>query len=428
MTGPVSAILIGAGNRGRHVFSAYARRNPERLSIVAVADPVAERRGRIARTHELPPERCFADWTEALAVGRVADAAIVATHDTCHAGPAVAALECGYHVLLEKPIAPTLDECVRVVEAAERAGRILQVAHVLRYSAFYHAVADVLASGRIGRVYTIDMKEHVAHWHMTHSYVRGKFRNRQVAAPIILAKACHDLDLLAWLVGRPASRLASFAGLSHYRSDRAPDGAPLRCTDGCPAQAECPHDAVRLYLGPGDDVARAWPWSDVSPDPSVSARREALERGPYGRCAFRCDNDVPDHQLVQFEFPDGVLATFTVQGHATHETRTIRISGSLGELRGVLASGTLEVMRHGELDAESIDIDGDPIGHFGGDVGLLDHFTDVVARGATDEVVTPGRDALESHLLGFAAERARSEGVVIDLAAFRAEAHDRGSD
>ena len=374
----------------------------------------------LAERHALGASRCFADWKDA--IGTPADAAIIATDDMTHAEPAIAALDAGYHVLLEKPIAPTFEDCERVVraaEAAEAAGRILQIAHVLRYSRFYRRVDEILRSGRIGRVLSVDMKEHVAHWHMTHSYVRGKFRNTSVAAPILLAKCCHDLDLLTWLVGRPALRVSSFANLAHFRAENAPAGAPERCTDGCPVQADCPHDAEAFYLGADDRLARNWPWSDVSADPSREARGAALKAGRYGRCVFHCDNDVPDHQVVQFEFEGGTLATFTLQGHATHETRTLRVSGSLGELRGTLAQGRLELTRHGSLATERIDVGGSSVGHFGGDEGLLEHFTDVVSREAVDEVVTSGRVSLESHRLGFAAERSRLESRVVEIEELR---------
>jgi predicted dehydrogenase len=292
---------------------------------------------------------------------------------------------------------------------------------VLRYSAFYERVHDIVASGGLGEIAALDMKEHVAHWHMSHSYVRGKFRKRSIAAPILLAKSCHDLDLLVWLVGRRPARVSSFGGLAHYRSASAPEGAPARCTEGCPEQERCIHDAVRFYLGPDESIARLWPWSDVSPDPSREARRRALETGPYGRCVYRSDNDALDHQVVAVEFEGGVTASFTVHGLATHERRALRISGSLGELRGVLQTGEIEVTRHGALEAQRIRVEGSEIGHFGGDEGLVEHFAEVVARGAREAVRTSGRDALESHLLGFAAERARESGSVVEMEVFRSE-------
>ncbi|HVP31433.1 MAG TPA: Gfo/Idh/MocA family oxidoreductase [Myxococcota bacterium] len=418
----VEAVLVGAGNRGRFTYGGFAREHPDRLRLVALAEPDDERRATVAAEHGLGPERVFRDFRELLARPALAPVAIIATGDTLHVAPALAALERGYHVLLEKPIAPEAGDCVRVVEAAERAGRMLQIGHVLRYAPFYTRVHALLSSGRIGRVLTVDMKENVAFWHLTHSYVRGKFRNRTLAAPIVLAKTCHDLDLLCWFVGAPAARVSSFGRLSHFRSEDAPKGAPARCTDGCPVQEGCPHDAVRFYVGPDERIARAWPWTDVSSDPSREARRRALERGPYGACVYRCDNDVPDHQVLAIEFEGGATATFTMNGLGSHEKRTIRVTGTEGELRGVFQDGLLELSRHGSLGVERFEHRGSPFDHFGGDPGLLAHFTDVVARGRPDEVRASGRVSLESHLLGFAAEASRESGRTIEMATHRQEA------
>jgi predicted dehydrogenase len=418
-----TAVVIGAGNRGRLVYAAWARRHPERLRVVAIAEPDARSRETTARWHELPPERCFADWKDCLERPRLADVAIIATSDTLHVEPALAAVERGYDVLLEKPIAPTPAECVRVVEAAERAGRLLQIGHVLRYTPFYEKVHELVASGALGEPVHLDLKEHVAAWHMTHSYVRGRFRNRAIAAPILLAKSCHDLDLIAWLADRPARRVASFGGLAHYRAEQAPAGAPERCTDGCPAQADCPHDAVRFYVGPDDGLARHWPWVDVSPDPSRDARRRALETGRYGRCVYRCDNDALDHQTVAIEFEGGLTASFALHGLAAQEQRTIRVTGTRGELRGLLDGGVLEVSRPGVVGVERHEVGQGVIGHYGGDEGLMAHFSALLAGGRRDAVRASGRSALESHLLGFAAERARESAALVDVAAFRAEAY-----
>lgn len=420
---PPTAVVIGAGNRGRLVYAAWARRHPERLRVVAVAEPDEGARGTTADWFDVPPERRFRDWKDCLERPRLADVAIVATSDTLHVEPALAAIERGYHVLLEKPIAPTPAECVRVVEAAERAGRLLQIGHVLRYTPFYETIHGLVASGALGEVVHLDLKEHVAAWHMTHSFVRGRFRNRAIAAPILLAKSCHDLDLIAWLAGRPALRVASFGARAHYRSEQAPPGAPARCTDACPARDGCPHDAVRFYLDPDEALARHWPWVDVSPDPSREARRRALETGRYGRCVYRCDNDALDHQTVAIEFAGGLTASFALHGLAAHEQRTIRITGTRGELRGLLDGGVIEVSRPGVLGTERHEVGQGPIGHYGGDAGLMAHFAALVAGGGREPVRASGRSALESHLVGFAAERAREQGAVVDVAAFRAEAY-----
>jgi len=419
--GAVTAAVIGAGQRGRFAYGGQALVHPERLRVVAVADPDAARREAMAREHGLGAGALFGDWRELLARSQLAEVAIVATSDTLHVAPALAALARGYHVLLEKPIAPAAVDCERVVGAAEKAGRILQIGHVLRYTAFYRRVHEIVAGGQLGRVWQIALAEHVGAWHMAHSFVRGRFRNREIAAPILLAKSCHDLDLLIWLAQARPARVASFGRLSGYAPARAPRGAPERCTQDCPVQASCAHDAVRFYLGPDDGLAAAWPWSDVSSDPSRAARRRALETGPYGRCVYRCDNDVLDHQLVAVEFEDGLTASFSLHGHAVHESRVLRVTGEQGELRGVLERGEIEIFRQGSFQSEREQLGGSPLGHFGGDVGLVAHFVDVVRRGALDEVSASGREALEGHLLGFAAERAREQGCVVGFGDFRRE-------
>ncbi|UCE87311.1 MAG: Gfo/Idh/MocA family oxidoreductase, partial [Deltaproteobacteria bacterium] len=389
----LDAVVVGAGNRGRFTYGGYARQHPSRLRIVALAEPHEARRAAMSEEHGIPADRRFASDEDLFAAPRLAPLAIVATGDTQHVEPALRALDLGYHVLLEKPIALCAEDCVRVVEAADRAGRILQIGHVLRFTPFYTQVREILATGALGELLHIDMREHIAHWHMAHSFVRGKFRSRAVAAPIVLAKSCHDLDLLAWFAGRPAERLSSFGSLRHFRSDAAPAGAPTRCTDGCPAAERCPHDAVRFYAGPDDDIARSWPWSDVSLDPARAARQRALESGPYGRCVYHCDNDVPDHQVVAIEFDGGMTASFALQGLATHERRTIRVAGSAGELRGVFEEGVIEVSRHGSFERERHAIPGSAFGHYGGDTGLLDHVTGSVAAGSTADTRASGRVA-----------------------------------
>ncbi len=415
----VTAVLIGAGLRGRHTYGRWALQHPDRLRLVALAEPDAERARILAREHGLPAERVFPDWKALLDRPALGDVAIIATGDRLHVAPALAALERGHHVLLEKPIAPTAAECQRVVAAAERAGRALQIGHVLRHTRFYQTVRELVERGELGRLVSMDMRGQVAHWHMTHSYVRGKFRNRAVAAPLLLAKSVHDLDLLAWFADRPAVRVASFGALTLYRRESAPPEAPERCTDGCPVQASCPYDAVRFYLDPPDELAAGWPWSDVSPDPSRPARRHALETGPYGRCVYRCDNDVVDHQVVIAEFADGLTASFGLHGHAVHEERALRLTGSRGELRGLLHAGTIEVRRPGSLEVERREVRASPLDHFGGDDGLLDHFTAALARGAWDGLLASGRVALEAHLIGFAAEAARSEARCVEMGDFR---------
>jgi predicted dehydrogenase len=269
----------------------------------------------------------------------------------------------------------------------------------------------------LGEVMTVSMAENVAYWHMAHSFVRGKFGRTATAAPMLVAKSCHDLDLMTWFVGRRCSQVASFGSLQHFRPEKAPSGAPERCTDGCPVEESCLFSAPRFYLR----SYPMWPWSDVSLAADIESRRRGLETGPYGRCVYRAGNDVVDHQVVCLEFEGGVTGTFTMHGFAAAPLRTVRVSGTRGEVAGAFEEGDIRVLPHGQATPEHIRVPYTPVGHGGGDQGLLRHFVEAVRRNAADEILASGRASLESHLIGFAAEQARQTGRVVAMADFRAE-------
>ncbi len=458
MSKPLTAILIGAGARGASAYAPYALKHPDELRFIAVAEPHDQRRQRFALAHAIPIEGQFNTWEDLLAQGRIADVALVATMDRLHTGPALAGLEAGYHTLLEKPMATTLEDCVRLVLAAERAGRVLQICHVLRYTAFFSRLHEILASGRLGDIITVEHRENVVYWHMAHSYVRGHWRDSRMESPMILAKCCHDLDILYWNLG-PARMLSSFGSLIHFRPENAPAGAPERCTDGCPVADECPWYAPRLYLdlvplyqtarhspNPWERLGatlllgrptiarglrlipafnravdyRDWPISVISEATSPDARRLALENGPWGRCVYYCDNDVVDHQIVNMEMESGASAVLAMHGHSHRETRSMRYDGTRATLRGLFCYGmgdVIEIHDHNSGRVERIQPQAGASGHGGGDDGLMAAFVRTV-RGEA-EPLTNGRASLESHLMAFAAEQARVEGSVIDMAAFR---------
>ena len=458
MPQPIEAVLIGAGDRGYSAYGPYALAHPDEIRFVAVAEPHDVRRARFAQAHRIPPERRFRTWEHLLAQGQMADAALVCTLDDLHVGPTMAALEAGYDVLLEKPMATTAEDCLRLVQAAERSGRILMLCHVLRYTSFFSALHHVIASGRLGDIVTVEHRENVIFWHMAHSYVRGNWHNSRLS-PMILAKCCHDFDILFWNLG-PVKRLSSFGSLLHYRAENAPPGAPERCTDGCPYEAECPWYAPRLYLEliplmqegrrsrsrlerlvaglyldhpsftnlarrliPGLDAAldyRDWPISIISEDTSPQARRRALESGPYGRCVYRCDNDVVDHQTVNMELESGASAVLVMHGHSHREGRTMRYDGTRATLLGRFYLTDSEIQIHDHLTGkvEIIRPECGRAGHGGGDEGIMRAFVCALRQGKS-EPLTSARASLESHLLAFAAEKARVAGTIVDVDAYR---------
>src|SRR5699024_8110719 len=153
-----------------------------------VAEPDPARRAAMAEAHHIPPERCFADWRPLLALGKIADGCMVCTQDRDHVEPATAALRLGYHVLCEKPMHPEAAQCFRLAEAAKASGKTLTVCHVLRYSPFFTQIKEILDSGRIGQVASIQHIESVGFFHQAHSFVRGNWRNAGESSPMILQK------------------------------------------------------------------------------------------------------------------------------------------------------------------------------------------------------------------------------------------------
>ncbi|NUP98631.1 MAG: Gfo/Idh/MocA family oxidoreductase [Armatimonadetes bacterium] len=414
MSHPVEAVLLGAGSRGFDALGSYALRHPDELRLVAVAEPDPEKLARAAAAHGIPPERCFRDWQELLAQPQLAPGLINATMDQVHVPSTIAALEAGYHVLCEKPMATTPHDCVRLVRAAERAGRQLQICHVLRYAPFWMAIKQVIERGELGQLWQVQHTENVVYWHQAHSFVRGNWGNEERSAPMILAKCCHDLDLLVWQLG-PCRRLSSFGHLSCFREEQAPPGAGQRCLD-CGIEPDCPYSAVRLYL----NDKTGWPQNTISVDQSLEARRRALETGPYGRCVWRTDNSVVDHQVINLEFGEGVLVAFTMHGFSHENTRTVRYGGSRGTLRGH-ESGKLELHTYLPQDCQPVDYEArsDGHGHGGGDSGLMADFVETL-RNPGREVLTGARASLESHLIAFAAEESRHGAGWVDMDEYRA--------
>jgi hypothetical protein len=236
---------------------------------------------------------------------------------------------------------------------------------------------------------------------------------------MILAKCCHDLDILYWNLGRPVERLHSFGCLIHFRPENAPEGATARCTDGCPAAEQCPFDARRIYL---DLRYESWPVTAITDDLSLAGRQRALETGPYGRCVYQCDNDVVDHQTVNMEFAGGVSVVLFMHGHSYEESRTMRYDGTRATLRGKFdyKNGWIEIHDHLTNRCKNIEIPAGESGHGGGDFGIVRSF--VRALRGEAEALTTARESLESHLLAFAAEESRQDGTVVSMKDFRQRA------
>ncbi|GAB3553903.1 Gfo/Idh/MocA family oxidoreductase [Arthrobacter tumbae] len=443
---PARVAILGLGGRGAEAYGSWLLRHPAKATVVAVAELIKARRETFASRAGIPAGGRFSDWRELMsrADELALDAVIIALPDRDHLEPLITAVEKGIAVLLEKPIAPDPETLRAVQERIAGLEHRVAVAHVLRETPFWRSIKAVVDSGILGELATIRMEENIGFWHFAHSYVRGNWSNSATSSPMVLAKTSHDLDIIRWLSGQTPERVASFGKLLHFRRDRAPAGAPSHCVKGCPVSESCPFYAPRYYAEALKDV-HGWPVALVTDDTTVEGRLEALAVSPYGRCVYRCENDVVDHQQSLFDFPSGLTATLTTSAFTGHNTRTFQITGSRGEMSGQMDSGHIRLERFAPEPPRLADLgiqalestngplghnvyewtalpvasdNGDHRGHAGGDDALTEKFIDgVLSDHFDDHVSTTLATSLDSHWMAFAAEEARLNNTIIDFPA-----------
>lgn len=415
-------ILIGGGNRG----NSYTKigKELEKFELVAVAEPIKMRREYLAKMHGIPEEMCFESWEPLLALGKIADAAIISTMDRDHFAPAMNAIEAGYDILLEKPAAPTVEECRMIEKAASEKGVNVLICHVLRYNRFFRAVKKLLDDGRIGRVINIEHTECVGDIHYSHSYVRGKWHSEEESTFMLLAKSCHDIDIIQWLIGKECKRVQSFGSLSYFKRENAPEGSTERCYDGCPYIDSCTYSAKKIYIERKDfgnwlrsSVTRCHEMTD---DETVI---DCLAKTDYGKCVFKCNNDVVDHQTVNMEFDDGITATFTMSAFNLGGRR-IRIMGTKGMIDANAWDPIIKIQSFEKQQTEEINVNdailGDSIlsGHGGGDSGIMNSLYDLLTGKACADDLSNIAISVKNHITVFAAERSRLEGRVVELSEY----------
>lgn len=399
-------------------YAQFSLAHPERLKIVGVAEPREWNRQHMANTYDLADGTVFSDWRELAAHPRFADAAIIATQDAMHLEPAVALAKLGYAILLEKPMAPNEAECQQIVSAAKENGNLFAVCHVMRYTSYTQALKKFLETGIIGDIITLEHLEPVGYWHQAHSFVRGNWRNTAESSFMLLAKSCHDLDWIRYIVGAPCLSVSSFGALTHFKKSQKPAAAgdALRCLQ-CTVEPNCPYSAKKIYLGWLEQGNHGWPVNVLTPEPTLETVTAALQTGPYGRCVYECDNDVVDHQVVNMRFAGDQTAVFTMTAFAKAGHRKTRIFGTRGEVYGNgetiehfdFLTDRTQVIDTNAADASILG------GHGGGDYGLMDRFVSAVANNDPSLILSGAEESLETHRMVFAAERSRLENKVVDL-------------
>jgi len=411
----LKVILIGAGLRG-NVYSDWAAKAAGEVQIVGVAEPDERRRKDFQKKFNLTDEVCLDTWQEVFSKEKWADVVMICTQDNMHYEPTIAAIEKGYDILLEKPIAPTAKECRDIEKAANKKGVKIVVCHVLRYTPLFREIKRILENGEIGEIVQMVHNENVGNTHHAHSFVRGNWGITSKSSPMILAKSCHDLDIMQWLIDKKCLRLSSFGSLKHFNKENCPENAPMRCTDGC-EEVDCPYDTRQLYYG-GDLGWFRKAAVGTSEEPTDEDVDNALKTGPYGRCVYQCDNDVVDHQVVSMEFEDGVTAIFSMSSFTPDISRSLKIMGTKGQIKAHQDSDTIIVSDFISRKDKEIKVTAEG-GHGGGDKGIAEAIIRYFKGGTGVPGVSEISISADNHMLSFAAEKSRlSGGKVVEMSVF----------
>jgi len=411
---PVTVITIGAGARG-NIYSDYALRFPNRMKIVGVVEPNPIRNQRFAKKHHILEKNCFKTWEGIFNQPKFADAVIISTPDNLHYAPCMFALELGYDILIEKPVSPTEEECRNILAKAKEKGRIVAVCHVLRYAPYFIELKKLVTSGAIGELISINHFEPIEHIHMAHSYVRGNWHDSKKTTPIILAKSCHDMDILRWLINKPFKSIASYGDLKWFKKENAPEGSTNRCIEGCKVEDSCPYSAMKIYNKKGI-------WNYVFDFPEDESKhedffKEQLKTTDYGRCVYKMDNDQPDHYVSSMVFGDGVTANFAMEAFTSYHGRQTRIMGAMGDIVGNMETYTLTDFRTGKVTTKKIIVEDSEqyVSHGGGDAALVADWVRAVSEQDASLLSSTIDVSMESHVMCFLSEKSRVEKRMIHV-------------
>ncbi len=402
--GMVRLGAIGLGNRACKYLK-YLELDREAAQLVAVADPDGFRRARVAAEFGVGERYVFASAEELFGSDAGLDAVIIASPDATHYPFAMAALAKGWHVLLEKPAALSLGDCLAMEKSAAEKNLTVSVCYVLRFHPLYLRLKEIAGAGDLGHIVSVHHILNVGLDRMTHTFVRGLWSREEDSSPIILSKASHDVDILCWIAGEKAVRVYSEGSLGLFTSRNAPDASSERCVD-CPLERQCRFSAVDLYL-------RRDEWNngfDVLPsETKADAVLRELHSGRYGRCVFRCGNDVLDRQSVRMVLESGAEVLLEMDGRSDKDSRETTFIFEKGTVR--TDGRNITVWRADTGASEGYDMSGccgGPL-HSGADMAVVKDFMDAV--GGRDRL--HGADissALHSHQVCFLAEESRRTG------------------
>lgn len=419
----IKVAILGYGGRGRMYAHKCINRN-DKFQIIAVIDISQEKLLLAQNDLGLDNNQLFNNLDDFLKEEKVADYIFICTQDKEHYEHSIKSINKGYNLLLEKPIACNMEHCLKIEKLAHEKGVKVDVCHVLRYSKYYEKIKEIIDSGILGKIISIEQVENVAYWHQAHSFIRGDWRREDESNPMILAKCCHDLDIAVYLADSKCSSVTSVGKCNYFTKDNAPEGATEYCLGGCSVKKNCPYDAEKLYINgityipfvknlkhvPSFIYKHIWPHSRLMKDSTVTIPKlyDALRNTRYGKCVFLSDNDVVDYQSTTMVFENGITSTLIMTAfNAGKSYRETRIRGVVGELICNMGENKMHLKMFAKKPKKirlGLNFDA----HGGGDGNMINKL-------AEGKLKTDISMSIESHLIGFVAEKSRKAGGKLEL-------------
>lgn len=408
--GKIKIAVIGAGLRGIYTYGENLMKNSDKCEIVAVVEPKKGRRDLFGKKYDIQEKYMFENMDDFFSYEKIADAVIISTNDDRHYEPTKRALEKGYHILLEKPMANTLDQIVHIDELCTKyEDRVFMISHVLRYTPFFNKLKEIVDSKELGDLVSIQHNENIGYWHFAHSFTRGNWRNSSDTSPLILAKSCHDMDILLYLAGSKCEKISSFGNLTHFNSENFKEGMGDNCFD-CKVEDSCPYSCKKIYIEDSRSLSLNYA---VHINPTKENLLDILPKGPYGKCVYKCDNNVVDNMVSIIQFENGITATFNLSAFTKDCDRTIKLMFSHGEVGGIFMKNEIRIKKFGQSEDIVINSCDDIKGHGGGDSGLIKDFIEAIGDKNYTKVKSTAKESVESHIMAFAAEYSRISDEVV---------------
>ena len=424
------AVIVGYGNRGQ-VYADYSLDRPEEFGVAAVVDPSEFKLSEAKKRYNLSDDRLFKTFAEFKAKNVPCDFVINATMDQYHYKTAIEILEAKYDMLMEKPIVPNEKELMDIKKLADKNGCKVFICHVLRYTPYYRRIKEIINSGTLGTIMTMEMNEHVCIAHYLTAYARGKWNSEaHCGSGMLLAKCCHDMDIMCWLNNATEPETVSSMGnRSQFVKANKPKDAAEFCYQ-CKHEKDCPYSATNLYLNLNAMPFLTWgrlnkPLDEITQE----EKAEFLKHDIYGRCGYDDLGDIVDRQNVIVSFQNGSCCSFMLTGGAVRAGRYLHIVGSKGEIEGQLETDEFKLIKYTDKGfngtSEIISVKEEVVnnakygGHSGGDFAIMRDLVAYYNGDRSSVSMTKLDDSINGHLCVFAAEKSRKEKRFIDIESLR---------